>query len=393
MREWPPIPEGGHLIHIGPHKTGTTAIQAALWNARPAMLEQGVRYPGRSRNPSNPVRAVTGQASPYSTDTPPAMSHWNRLAGEIRSARESRVVVSSEFFAWASDEVARRIADELDPQHLYVAVTLRPLTKILPSMWQQNIQAGRVVEWQKWLRGVLDPPPGKPANPSFWQLERHDRLVERWTQILGTDHVSAIVVDERDHTFLLRAFEALLGLRPETLVVDPTLVNRSLTLPEAEAVRAFNKEFDAAHLPRAVHARIMRFGAAQVMKRREPPPDEPRVELPVWARDKALDIQREMVAAIGASGASIIGDLDQLVDPGTSAPRETTEPISIAPEIAASMAFGILKASGAAKQSRMKAGPNRAEPVDTVRLTSFELMGVLALRIRDLVMSPFRRRG
>lgn len=393
MNDWSPIPEGGRLIHIGPHKTGTTAIQAALWNARPAMLEQGVRYPGRSRNPSNPVRAVTGQASPYSTDTSPSMSYWNRLAGEIRSAREARVVVSSEFFAWASDDVARRIADDLDPERLYVAVTLRPLIKILPSMWQQNVQAGRVTEWQKWLRGVLDPPSGKPANPSFWQLERHDRLIQRWTDILGKDHVTAIVVDERDHTFLLRVFEALLGLRPETLAVDPTLVNRSLTLHEAEAVRAFNKEFDAAQLPRAVHARIMRFGAAQVMKRREPPPDEPRVELPEWASEKALVIQRQMVAAIAASGVKVIGDLEGLNQPGTSASPPSSESISIAPDIAAWMAFGILKASGAAKQSRMKAGPDRAEPVDTVRLTSFELMGVLALRLRDRVLSVFRRRG
>ena len=391
MTDWSAIPEGGRLIHIGPHKTGTTAIQAALWNARPAMLEQGVRYPGRSRNPSNPVRAVTGQPSPYSTDTPPSISHWNRLAGEIRSAHEPRVVVSSEFFAWATDEVARRIAEELEPEHLHVAVTLRPLVKILPSMWQQNVQAGRVVDFEKWLKGVLDPASGKP-NQAFWQLERHDRLIERWTSILGKDHVIAIVIDERDHTFLLRVFEALLGLRTGTLALDPSLVNRSLTLPEAEAVRAFNKEFDAAHLPRAVHARIMRFGAAQTMKRREPPADEPRVELPAWARDKAVEIQREMVANIAASGATVIGDLERLTDAGGSVAPERAEPISIAPEIAASMAFGILKASGAAKQSRMKAGPDTAEPVDTVRLTSFELLGVLALRVRNLVTSRFRRR-
>jgi hypothetical protein len=45
------LPEGARLVHVGPHKTGTTAVQNALWNARPQLLEQGVRHVGRSRNP------------------------------------------------------------------------------------------------------------------------------------------------------------------------------------------------------------------------------------------------------------------------------------------------------------------------------------------------------
>ena len=29
----PVLPEGTRLIHIGPHKTGTTSLQGALWTA------------------------------------------------------------------------------------------------------------------------------------------------------------------------------------------------------------------------------------------------------------------------------------------------------------------------------------------------------------------------
>ena len=32
-----PVPEGTRLVHVGPHKTGTTAVQNALWDARQSL--------------------------------------------------------------------------------------------------------------------------------------------------------------------------------------------------------------------------------------------------------------------------------------------------------------------------------------------------------------------
>ena len=38
---------GTRLLHIGPHKTGTTAIQGALHLARERLAGERVVYPGR----------------------------------------------------------------------------------------------------------------------------------------------------------------------------------------------------------------------------------------------------------------------------------------------------------------------------------------------------------
>ena len=81
------LPEGTRLVHIGPHKTGTTSLQAALFGARAAMLAQGVRHVGRTPNPAAAVRAVTGRAAPTSTGKPPSMLFWNDLVGEVRQGR------------------------------------------------------------------------------------------------------------------------------------------------------------------------------------------------------------------------------------------------------------------------------------------------------------------
>ena len=371
-----PLPEGVRLVHIGPHKTGTTAVQNALWNARRSLLEQGVRLVGRSRNPSNAVRAVAEQSSPYAVGKPPSMRNWQGLVGEIRRASEPRTVVSSEFFAWANERQVRRVVDDLERDRIHVVVTLRPLLRVMPSMWQQNIQAGAESSFHDWLREVI----ADPARP-FWSLERHDQLIERWASAAGVEQVTGVVVDDRDHGVVIRAFESLLGLKDGTLVVQRDLMNRSLTMAEAEAVRAFNIAFNARGLSRDLHARTMRFGAAQLMKQRVPPPEEQPVTMPGWAYADVARIQGEIVRGIRASGVAIIGDL-ALLDDAPPPPARDPDPLAgIPPEVIGSMALGLLSTTGAIRQASVSKGPFKfAEPAEVTHLPTYQLFGALAGR-------------
>ena len=52
---------GARLLHIGPHKTGTTAIQGAFDLARARLAAHGVVYAGAERQPLLAALAVTGQ--------------------------------------------------------------------------------------------------------------------------------------------------------------------------------------------------------------------------------------------------------------------------------------------------------------------------------------------
>ena len=45
------------MVHIGPHKTGTTAIQAALFAARAELERQGVTYASEGRHAMTSVLA------------------------------------------------------------------------------------------------------------------------------------------------------------------------------------------------------------------------------------------------------------------------------------------------------------------------------------------------
>ena len=369
------VPEGTRLLHIGPHKTGTTAVQSALWNARPELLAQGVRHVGRSRNPSAAAQAVVARPSPYSVDQPPSIGRWRELVREIRRAKEPRVVVSSEYFAWATDDVMRRVAADLDVGRLHIVVTMRPLAQIIPSMWQQNVQQGTVTPFEDWVGDVL-----RDRARGFWLLQRHDHLVERWRAVVGRERVTAVVVDDQDHGAVMRAFEGLLGLRNDTLVPERDLANRSLTRAEAEAVRAFNVAFNESALPRDLHARVMRFGAAQLMKQRVPAGDEPAVTLPTWALDDVTAVEEEMVANLRASGVAVIGDLDSLLR-RPAAPSMDAAIDRIPAEVVASMSFGLLTATGAVRTAAVSRGPFKyAEPAEMTRVPTYQLFGALVGR-------------
>ena len=346
------VPEGSFLVHIGPHKTGTTSLQAALWRGRPAMLEQGVRHVGPSRNPSNAVRSVTGQSSPYADDTPPPIRHWRSLVKEVNAAHDPRLVISSEFFAWAKPDVIRRVVDDLGGDRVHIAVTLRSLGRVMPSMWQQNIQSGAVGELDAWLRGLLERPPDKPRAP-FWTLHRHDELIARWAEVVGPDRVTAIVVDDRDHQFVLRTFERLLGLRDGTLEAHRDLANRSLTLPEVEAVRAFNVAFKAEQLdrgaPRAGHA--VRRGAAdegpRAIARRARGSRCRRGRSTTWTASRVPWSTRSP-----RRGVRVVGDIELLTERVPS--RAGDAPIGsvpVPPVVAAAMTMGVLVSTGATREA------------------------------------------
>jgi hypothetical protein len=343
-----PLPEGSRIIHIGPHKTGTTALQAAFWNNRKAVKKQGVHYASNGRHAMTAVLAGIEHISPWTVDKrPPPMWKWERLLNDIRSSNAKRVVLSSEFFADAKPENAARVIQQLDPKRVQVIVTLRPLSRILTSQWQQFVQNQNTFGFDEFLQKTLeDPHPAKP--PVFWRRHRHDDLVQRWAELVGPDHVTVVALSEGDRDMVLRAFEQITGLKDGTLAPDPTIQNRSMTLPEIETIRAFNIAFKEMNLPSLLYMRIMRFGATFVMQQREPNPDEPKIELPDWSVDPIRQISTEMMDNIRTTGVRVVGDLDDMLY--VPKPRVGPAPdVRVSPEVAASAALGVLIASGLAR--------------------------------------------
>ncbi|MEU2733040.1 hypothetical protein [Streptomyces griseoviridis] len=345
----PPLPAGTRLLHIGPHKTGTTSIQGALFAARDRLPEHGVEFPARTRHPMEAALAACARPAMMG-DATPTERHWTRLLRQVDATGRRTSVVSSEFFADAEDDATvARIVEQLGGERVHVLVTLRPLARIMPSQWQQYVQNGLRMGYQDWLEHMLRKAPYDKPNPSFWRRHRHDRLVERWVRAVGPERVTVVVVDDSDRGGLLRTFEALLGLPAELLQPVPDAANRSLTLAETEMLRNLNKEFRGNGLPDELYSTLVRNGAVMHMKNAcSPAPDDVRISTPGWALESAARIGARTAERITGLGVRVLGDPALLsAVPPEPARQPPAEP-RVAPEVAAQALYGVLAAAAAA---------------------------------------------
>ena len=352
-----PFPVGSRILHIGPPKTGTSALQASCLQARPLLLQQGVRYIGGA----DPARAVTGLRTIGGNREVPSIRWWKALVHEMEHASEPRVLYSAEALAEASEDAIQRIAIDVGPT-IHVLVTLRPIDVVLASQWQQIIQHGSDMSLEDWLRRILGDVGTAPADPLPLRVFQFGDLVDRWAREVGPEHLTVVVLERSDPGFLFRTAEALLALRPGTLSAEDEHVNRSLSLPEIEVIRRMNRQAREAGISNNARAILVGGGAAAAAKRRPAATGAPKVRLPAWAAARAAEMGSAAAAAIGASGVRVLGDLETLIPasaPASDGGAGVAEAEGIDPETAAAMALGVAWGTGLRLGSSQPVGPNR----------------------------------
>ena len=379
-----PLPERAILVHIGPHKTGTTTVQAAFHASRATLADQGVVYAGGGRRPIMAVLALRRARAKRAAV--PDMRHWSSLVDEARSAT-GRVVMSNEALSDAAPKAIARLVSDLGPDRVHVVATLRPFASILPSQWQQFVQGGLTASFEDWLRDVIDPNQAAQRKV-FWRRHRHDELIRRWADEVGAERVTVIVLDD-DPLRLPRQFEAMLGLRDGTLLEHAAVRNRSFTLPEAEAIRAINQAFRTAGYPQALQTRLVGRGVALRMRRRRPEPTEPRIELPAWATEPVAAVAREIVSGLRESGVRIIGDVDRLATVPGPQPADAP-PLAVAPpRVAADLAGAVAMAAvDTVTATGKRPSPFESEELDGI--SSARLVGALGRRVAGIPVTRWR---
>jgi hypothetical protein len=340
------LDSGEVLLHIGPPKTGTTALQQSLAAARPELKAQGVLYPGTKPShwtPSCSAFGIAKTAHPADPAVPPEV--WQTFIERV-ARRKDRAVVSSEQFADATPEQAARFVDDLGGAAVVkVMLTLRPLAMILPSSWQQSLKSGapkplpgpmrkvksRLVKpYDQWLRETID---GK--NDTFWGRFDYSGLVQRWAQVVGAQRVAVVVVDTGDPLRILRDAEQVIGLTPDTLQRVVTKTNRSLSYEEAALVREWLLRLEQqVPMPAAQYHQWIRRGALWgLVDGRTPGADEHAIRTPDWALDEVNSRTESMIETIRETGVAVYGELADLVVPQapTADPGEVnTVPVDVA---------------------------------------------------------------
>lgn len=370
------LPIGARLLHVGPHKTGTTALQSALQHGREDLKLQGVWVPQWG----NGLEEARGALASDPAD--PGRAKWHRLLARVEQAGDQRAVVSSEFLSDADTEAAARVVGDLGGDRVHVVITLRPLVKLLASSWSQLARNRNNPPYEEWLHLTLDGDGSKSPNPLFWHRQRHGELVERWASAAGPERVTVIIVDESDKDRLRYGFEDLLGLTRDTLQFRSSNENRSFTAGEAEFIRRCWEAIAAARIPNHISLKYFQNGAISHMKTaRRPERHEPRITTPKWAQERAAELSVDAVERIRRSGVRVIGDLDALYGPAPFEPEPQDS--AVAPEAAALAMVKVMQLARKAERARETETQQPREAAPTVdQVPTAELIRVVGRRVR-----------
>jgi hypothetical protein len=308
------VPAGARLVHVGPHKTGSTAIQVAMQEASDELRAHGVHYAtGTRHRPAKAGWALGLRGRPAGTEQPP-FRHWENLVRQVAEAGEQRVCISNEDFGRAERSQIRKLVEGFGPERVHVVAVARRLDSYLPSQWQERVKAGERRSFEEWLRVVLDRSSGQFDwdRNNVWHAHDTQRLVERWVATVGEDRFTLIVSDESDRQLLPRTFEGLLGLPHGALRPNPARSNRGLTWAETELIRAVNDVVAERGWSRSERRRFVKHGVLRDMASRPAPAGSKNPPFPTWAVESLRTLSELRVNQIRAMGVRVVGDPEKM---------------------------------------------------------------------------------
>jgi hypothetical protein len=384
------LPEQTRLVHIGPPKTGSTALQVAMASIRPELRSHGVHYAGPGHRPQKAGWAMLGIGRPVGRRQP-TMQHWDDLVREVEEAGDLRVCISNEDFAKAAGDKAARVVDDLGGDRVHVLAVARRLDRLLPSWWQERVKARLTMSYEDWLELVLRPESKQFEWRNLWVSQDFEKLVDRWTRRNGPESFTFVVSDDTDQQLLPRTIEGMLGLPRGLVEVGQSHANRSLSMWEADLVRRLNQVFRAHKWDDDHYLNLVQVGVVKQLKEHpKVPGDRPLPPLPSWAAERVAEISNRMVDAIESSGVNIVGDAATLRPPSVEAmvepPLESTDiPVELAVRALEGSVLGSLRLEDVTERRRARRAARRTAPVSpearaVTDTTSADLLRVVGRR-------------
>ena len=393
------LPPGSVLVHIGPYKTGSTAIQASLAQHRDDLMSHGVLYPGPHNQQFRPSWALIGRGPRGAGQV--SLDEWDDLAELVRESAASRVCLSSESLASATAAQAQQLVTDLGPDRVHVLAVVRRLGRVLPSAWQQRLQkSGDARSYEAWLHEVLAAPPAPGPGRTFWRNHGVGDLLQRWHQCLPPERITLLVADEADRTQQMRTMEALLDL-PDGLLTPGARDNASFSFDRIEFYRRVLQAFADRGWDETHRRTLLQNGLLAGLRGAPPHESDLRIPpLPRWAVERVTELSEARVQEVVSSGARVLGDPDALrfqPGDGSDAPLPPT-PETIRVETAALAVESLVEAAmrsekAAGPKSVTKSRPQRRPAATVAGTSSRDLAREVARRVRRRALGRARSSG
>lgn len=172
-------------LHIGPHKTGTTAVQIAFADKATALRKRGILYP--KCNWIYPAQhrlafAMNGKICPASGDRPDLQTELDDLCHTLEKAHLPQVFLSSEEFFASPVKSIRQLKDRLPVNSTTIFAYPRRPDAFLVSSYNQKIKQVGNGFAAPIARFVKDP---RKIAPEIDYLA----CISNWADVYGDDNI------------------------------------------------------------------------------------------------------------------------------------------------------------------------------------------------------------
>lgn len=222
------------FLHAGPPKTGSTALQFVMGECRERLSALGFVVAELDGNVN--ISLYADSISTHPEPGEPRLTERSIRSFEdemVVHLRGASVIVSGESFAHLTIESLKRFRDTLAAGSYSVLMVLRPLDRLLPSLWHERVRHGLTLNFNDYLREVI-------ANPSEAESMSQAATLRRLQAVFGRDGVvvTARPSVRRDVDSLVWVLEAWLGLAAGYLdqVSDLDMENRHGRMSQEELV-------------------------------------------------------------------------------------------------------------------------------------------------------------
>jgi hypothetical protein len=221
------------ILHIGPHKTGTTSLQQALLKTYGAPKPQKIWYPTPPQ--LGPGHAVMARDIIVGSDA--FVRHTVDTAA--RGSCEQLILSAETFATCAYRNRIDNLVKQTSGAKIHIVTTLSPIYHRAISLWQQGVRRGRTrTAIAESLDDVLAQPGIAPD------------LAQRFVESFPEARLSVVITNRAAPQDLYSRFMEATGLRIPPSGDDDAMSNVSLGLIEAECLRGFNVGVTSAGLTR-----------------------------------------------------------------------------------------------------------------------------------------------
>ncbi|WP_430450443.1 hypothetical protein [Rhodophyticola sp.] len=218
------------ILHVGAHKTGTTALQSTFYQNRGTLARAGVIYPDTNWYHYGHHRlafALLGRRDQDKGDVPVLSDELDALNAVIaRADKDARIFVSSEELLALPPEAVQHLKDGIACDDIRVLAVVRRPDELLLSIYNQSMKSP-LNKFRKPLQGFVDAP------DQLHRVMDQPGCVTTWIDAFGQDRVILWSYESAD---VIPDCLRLLGLSENAITPGPR-VNSSVSAAVLEVMR------------------------------------------------------------------------------------------------------------------------------------------------------------